>query len=346
MFQWFHKFVACDEYMINTHRHTILRRLLSFLEVAIFGSKNCISFEKSVLDFCYSEEFDEFVAILQIDLQTEVENRMAAFCLIDALSDILEDWVYDATTEITNSRRNTSETMVGIDDKGVIKMMQKMVGAGIPKALKNFGTPNCPNDPSVGLLNHICWMHVEAITDLEYVKKWYPPKLRIENRGKLHLIHPIFVNWSLHLMLHAIKIDVLGDVSDCTMKKIHSTLAKQAFNTYTSFRWREKFKGNKDSSDDKNNVAFRQLLQTTGTDGSKTEPKTSRKKKRSLDYDCLVNRNTNLIASASSHITSSTSSTGNPTTANNSTTSTVVVNAEPSHKKRKGQKMSISKVIV
>ena len=141
-----------------------------------------------------NEEFDEFVAILQIDLQTEIENRMAALCLIDALLDIFEDWAYDATTKIANSRRNTSETMVGIDDKRVIKMMQKMVGAGIPKALKKFGTPNCPNDPSVGLLNHVCWMHVEAIADLEYVKKWYPPELRIENKGKLHLIHPIFVN--------------------------------------------------------------------------------------------------------------------------------------------------------
>ena len=59
---------------------------------------------------------------------------MAALCLIDALLDIFEDWVYDARTEIANSRMDTSETTVGIDDKGIIKMMQKMVGAGIPKA--------------------------------------------------------------------------------------------------------------------------------------------------------------------------------------------------------------------
>ena len=60
-------------------------------------------FEKSVLDFCFSEEFDEYIAILQIDLQTAVENRMVALCLINALLDILEHWVYDATTEIANS---------------------------------------------------------------------------------------------------------------------------------------------------------------------------------------------------------------------------------------------------
>ena len=111
------------------------------MEDAIFGSRNCISFEKSVLDFCYSEEFDEFIAILQIDLQTAVENRMAALCLIDALLDIFEDWVHDATMETASFCRDMSEKMVGIDDKGVIKMMQKMVGAGIPKARKNSALP-------------------------------------------------------------------------------------------------------------------------------------------------------------------------------------------------------------
>ena len=69
-------------------------------------------------------------------------------------------------------------------------------------------------------------------------------------------------------------------------------------------------------------------------DGSKTGPKALSKKKRSL-ADCLVNRNTNLNASASSPVTNSTSSTDNSTTANNSTSSTVLVNAEPSHKKRR-----------
>jgi len=44
----------------------------------------------------------------------------------------------------------------------------------------------------------------------------------------------------------ALTIDGLGDVSDRTMKKNHSALAKQAFNAYTSFRWGEKFKGDKD----------------------------------------------------------------------------------------------------
>ena len=233
------------------------------------------------MDFCYSEEFDEFVATLQIDLQTEVENRMAALCLIDALLDIFEDWVYDATTEIANSRRDTSEMMVGIDDKGVIKMMQKMVGAGIPKARGKICNPNCPNDPSVVLLNHVCWMHVEAIADLEYVNKWYPPELRIENKGWLHLIHPIFVNWSSQLMLHAVNffteltmikhrrntvsvglnqlndnesifgafkeaalaIGGLGDMNDRTMKNFHSALAKQAFNAYTSFQMGREVQG-------------------------------------------------------------------------------------------------------
>ena len=71
----------------------------------------------------------------------------------------------------------------------------------------------------------------------------------------------------------ALTIDGLGDVDDQTMKKIYSALAKQAFNAYTSFRWGEKFKGNKDSSGDKDNISFRQLLQTTGTDGSKNAPK-------------------------------------------------------------------------
>ena len=73
-------------------------------------------------------------------------------------------------------------------------MIQKMVATRIPKAEKKICTLNCQNDPSVVLLNHVCWMHVEAIADLEYAIKWYPPELRIENNWKLHLIHPIFFN--------------------------------------------------------------------------------------------------------------------------------------------------------
>mmetsp|Transcript_7157 Transcript_7157/g.16265 ORF Transcript_7157/g.16265 Transcript_7157/m.16265 type:complete len:93 (+) Transcript_7157:559-837(+) len=90
------------------------------------------------------------------------------------------------------------------------------------------------------------------------------------------------------------------------------------------------FKGDRDSSDDKNNVAFRQMLQTTGTDGSKIAPKASSKKKRSL-ADCLVNATPNLGVSATSRAANSTSSTAHaidPTTVNDSASSvTTIVNA-------------------
>ena len=38
--------------------------------------------------------------------------------------------------------------------------------------------------------------------------------------------------------------------------KIHSSLAKQAFNAYNGFTWGEKLKDDKDLSDDRKNIAF------------------------------------------------------------------------------------------
>ena len=70
MKEWFQYFVACSEAVIKEHCHQILRRLLTFLEAAIFGSSNYISFDNSVLDYCYSSDFDELVVMLHNDLKT------------------------------------------------------------------------------------------------------------------------------------------------------------------------------------------------------------------------------------------------------------------------------------
>ena len=236
---------------------------------------------------------------------------------------LFEDWVYDATIETANTRNKVVERRICIEDNGAIKMMQKMVGAGISKAFKSFCLTKKTNDPIHVLLSNVCWKHADAIVNAEYKAKWYPLELQIENKGKLHLIHPTFIHWSSTLILFAAKIstklnmikyrrnaicvglhilkndDVLfqsfklaaltngklcdGVLDDTTFQKIHLFLANYAFKAYTGFRWGDQFKGDKDSSDDATNLAFCQLLQTTGLgDGAKStsEKKTHVRRRR------------------------------------------------------------------
>ena len=120
--------------------------------------------------------------------------------------------------------------------------------------------------------------------------------MQIANKGKLHLIHPTFVEWASELILFAMNfftdlkmikhrretVDVAAQhlkdnkslffsfreaalsvdgineriPGDDTLLMIHTMLIKQAFNAYTSFRWGSHFRGDKDSSDDKTNLAF------------------------------------------------------------------------------------------
>ena len=223
--------------------------------------------------------------------------------------------MYDATTEIANLRKNKSERIFTINDRGMVKQMQEIVGAGLPKAKGEFCNWNQPNDPVTVLLKSMSWRNEEAMADVEYKQKWYPEELQILNRGKLHLIHPKFIHWSSNMIVfivnfftdanmikyrretvrvglkqlkkevaifdafkqaansvNGLMIESLG----CNvLAKIHLFLAKFSFNTYTNFRWGDKYRGEKDSSKDTSNVAFRQLLQTTGTDGSKKKKGTS-----------------------------------------------------------------------
>ena len=53
-------------------------------------------------------------------------------------------------------------------------MIQKMVGAGIPKAKKKFNTYTNPTSPANIILVNVGWKNSEAIVDPEYSKKWYP----------------------------------------------------------------------------------------------------------------------------------------------------------------------------
>ena len=203
-------------------------------------------------------------------------------------------------------------------------MIQKMVGAGIPKAKKKFNTYTNPTSPANIIVVNVGWKHYEAIVDPEYSKKWYPEELWVENKGHLSLISAAFIRWSYELMIYAINffternmikyrnncvrvvlfrlaehdqifglfeeasltINGISNFDNNTMKKIHNVLAKQASNAYTGFWWVDKFKGDKDLSDDKNNVAFQQMLQTTGNDGSNAS-RTPTRKKRSLEDDLV-----------------------------------------------------------
>ena len=68
-----------------------------------------------------------------------------------------------------------------------------------------------------------------------------------------------------------------------TLLMIYTMLIKQAFNAYTSFRWGSRYRGDKDSSNDKTNLAFRVNLQGSGTDGSNSKKaKNPTVKKRSV----------------------------------------------------------------
>ena len=72
-------------------------------------------------------------------------------------------------------------------------------------------------------------------------------------------------------------------VGEFELAKIHRYLATFTFHAYSGFRWSDIFDKIKDSSDDKSNIAMRQLIQTTGSaDGSnsKTSNGTTQKKKR------------------------------------------------------------------
>ena len=121
-------------------------------------------------------------------------------CLVDSMVVLFEDWVHDATTEIENSREEVVGRKICIKDNGVVKMMQKMVGVGIPKAFKNLFLTEKANDPIHVLLSNVCCKYTNEIVNTEYKAKWYPLDLQIENKGKLHRIHPTFIHWSSTLI--------------------------------------------------------------------------------------------------------------------------------------------------
>ena len=343
MSRWFNDFVECDDLEIARVCQSILRKLLLNLDDAIFSGKKSISFEKTLFDYYCSSDFDEFI---KIDLPEKLRNnRTAAVCIVDSMHILFEDWVYDATAEIAKSRKDTAELQVCIGDKGVVKMMQKMVGAGIPKALKKFGAGNNEDDPANILLNCVRWYHKDAMDDTGYVEKWYPMDLRFENKGKLSLIHPKFLDCASELIIYAVNfftktrmiqhrrntvsfglqqvkqhealfesfkraaltVDGIDDITldDITLRKIHTYLAKYAYNAYTGFRWSDEFRGEKDSSDDKSNLAFRQLIQTTGSgDGkkSKSNEKKAAKNKRSLaDIHSSIGRRSRQLQKKAHH---------------------------------------------
>ena len=61
MAKWFDEFVVSDDSEITALCHRILCKFLSYLEDAIFGQNNIISFEKSLFDYYFS---DDFVSII------------------------------------------------------------------------------------------------------------------------------------------------------------------------------------------------------------------------------------------------------------------------------------------
>ena len=116
-------------------------------------------------------------------------------------------------------------------------------------------------------------------------------------------------------------------------KKNHLFLAKQAFNAYTGFKRGAEFKGDKDSANDKTNLTFPQLIQTTGSAvGSKPDSKTTKTKKtkkRSL-AEILVNANPTVAATSSTTTAASGSTTNSAATSNFGTALTSTATAETS----------------
>ena len=131
-----------------------LEKNLSFLENTVLGENNHISFEKSTLDYYCGEDLEEFIQNYIPEMLTS--KRTGALCIGDALVWIFKDWVYyDDTEDMVNFRKDTTRKTIHIDDEGIVKMIQKMVGDGTPKVKHKYCSPNEPNDPATIILSNV-----------------------------------------------------------------------------------------------------------------------------------------------------------------------------------------------
>ena len=316
---WLDCLVACNDVGFDATCQKISVSLFKFWEDATFGNGN--SFEKAILNFCLSDNFEnlyksEFPEALR-------NNRLGALYIVDALHCMFEDWVYKALTATHGSRSHNQKKVLSVNSPGMVAQMQRMVGGGIPKAIRRFCPRNEPNVPIFKLLKCLSIKHKDAVKDEEYKGTWYPDALRNENMGNLHLINPLFVDWSSKVMVDSVNFfdkenmrqhrrceisvgmemirnSTLFDtfkqviinnenlrvlnIQENVLVDIHRYLVTHAFHAYSGYIFDKKYNKKKASSGDMTNVALRLLIQTTGSANGSTSTSSNdtKQKKRKI----------------------------------------------------------------
>lgn len=324
MKKWIQDFVNCNDDEFDKACQGLLHKMYSFFEDCTFGSKKRY-FEVLVREFCLSNGFKEFT---HVDLPEPLrQNRLGALYIVDALCCLFESWVRDATSKV---RSEKVEHLCSIDSAGMKDQMQRMVGFGLGKMLKKQEKATGIDDPLYILLKRMVYTEEEAIADKEY-QEWYSQRLRLENKGFLHLIHPTFTGWASSLMVFCVnfynktnlskngscvinacleqlyKTESLLDkfkksartiydvdiISDSSLETLHRKLAKCSAHAYSGFQIHEQFNQPKNKSNDTSNIAMRKLMQTTGSaDGTSGKSSSKRKtEKRSVVQMLGVSQN-------------------------------------------------------
>ena len=296
--EWIDKFVTSPHEDLETLFHKITSNLLSYFEDEIYGSKSTPCFGISVREYLVSAPFHNDVVHRHLNFDGIV-SRKGSIMVIDAIVELFLARVYS----IVSDMKVVDDVIVTEETPDFYKMLQNIVGAGISKASERFCPLENGNGPEYDLLGAMGVLDKDPLIDDDYRSKYYTQQYQIENQGKLNLVHPNFIPWSIKLLLFTIKrftksrmiryrrdtikvgkkelladkglfnefleaagnaID-LDDIDRCTLRKIYVRVATFTFHAYTGEKWDREFNRVKHSADDTSTIHFRHLLKARGS---------------------------------------------------------------------------------
>ncbi|KAI2494045.1 hypothetical protein MHU86_20488 [Fragilaria crotonensis] len=181
-------------------------------------------------------------------LPTCLRLKDAPVCLlIQCLSDILLEWVYDAMSArlsekkiereaIASSRQSNATNTVDNSQDVIMSQVQRFFGWSIFSLKRKLENEQCDNKDGLDLLEKMSVFHHEVINDELYMKNCYPIANEVMNKGGLTLVATNFIGFGRSLMTMVKKLTIetvlqKGNraIEDLVSDVLHSEKLKRIF---------------------------------------------------------------------------------------------------------------------
>ncbi|KAI2509075.1 hypothetical protein MHU86_5323 [Fragilaria crotonensis] len=238
-----------DEMNFNSACSCILLILFQNLyEASAFNRKHVLSSYHHRLYKMMKERNHVAWKIVIDKLPTCLRLKDAPVCLlIQCLSDILLEWVYDAMSArlsekkiereaIASSRQSNATNTVDNSQDVIMSQVQRFFGWSIFSLKRKLENEQCDNKDGLDLLEKMSVFHHEVINDELYMKNCYPIANEVMNKGGLTLVATNFIGFGRSLMTMVKKLTIetvlqKGNraIEDLVSDVLHSEKLKRIF---------------------------------------------------------------------------------------------------------------------